>query len=137
MDRNQAKEFYPFLKAFAEGRIIETRTDPSTLKGKESEYNDWTEMKELEYWSSVQYRIKLESKYRPFKDAEECWQEMRNHQPFGWIKGKGDEHHSLITSIIADEEEVYINGISGFVLDEIMEYYTFADGTPFGVKEEE
>lgn len=62
---------------------------------------------------------------------------MQNHQPFGWIKGKGDEHHSLITSIIADEEEVYINGISGFVLDEIMEHYTFAGGTHFGVKEEE
>ena len=37
----------------------------------------------------------------------------------------------------ADEEEVYINGISGFVLDEIMEHYTFADGLPFGVKVEE
>ena len=83
------------------------------------------------------YRIKPESKYRPFANAEECWTEMQNHQPFGWIIGKGDEHHSLITSIIADEEEVYINGISGFVLYEIMEHYTFADGTPFGVKEEE
>ena len=66
-----------------------------------------------------------------------CWQEMQKHQPFGWIKGKEGEHHSLITSIIADEEEVYINGISGFVLDEIMEHYTFADGLPFGVKVEE
>ena len=61
---------------------------------------------------------------------------MQKHQPFGWIKGKEGEHHSLITSIIADEEEVYINGISGFVLDEIMEHYTFADGFPFGVKDE-
>ena len=62
---------------------------------------------------------------------------MQKHQPFGWIKGKEGEHNSLITSIIADEEEVYINGISGFVLDEIMEHYTFADGLPFGVKVEE
>lgn len=66
-----------------------------------------------------------------------CWKEMQKHQPFGWIKGKEGEHHSLITSIIANEEEVYINGISGFVLDEIMEHYTFADGLPFGVKVEE
>ena len=29
------------------------------------------------------YRIKPESKYRPFKDAKECWQEMLKHQPFG------------------------------------------------------
>lgn len=26
MDRNQAKEFYPILQAFAEGRVIECRT---------------------------------------------------------------------------------------------------------------
>lgn len=83
------------------------------------------------------YRIKPEVKFRPFANAKECWAEMQKHQPFGWIKGKEDEYHSLITSIIADEEEVYINGISGFVLDEIMEHYTFADGLPFGVKVEE
>lgn len=47
MDRNQAKEFYPFLQAFAEGRVIECRTKPSTVKGT-SVPNDWTEMKEIE-----------------------------------------------------------------------------------------
>ena len=142
MDRNQAKEFYPILQAFAEGKIIETRRKPTAdnngvTKDGWFEFNDWTEMKELEYWVNVDYRIKPEPKYRPFKDAEECWAEMLKHQPFGWIKGKEGEHHSLITSIIADEEEVYINGISGFVLDEIMEHYTFADGVPFGVKVKE
>lgn len=135
MDRNQAKEFYPFLQAFAKGEAIECRTKPSAVKGT-SVPNDWTEMKEIEFWNNTEYRIKPESKYRPFKDTKECWQEMQKHQPFGWIKGKEGEHHSLITSIIANEEEVYINGISGFVLDEIMKHYTFADGLPFGVKDE-
>lgn len=113
------------------------------VDGKQIEFKDsvgrWCEAKNpLWNWDSGRkYRIKPEPKYRPFKDAEECWQEMQKHQPFGWIKGKEGEHHSLITSIIADEEEVYINGISGFVLDEIMEHYTFADGLPFGVKVEE
>lgn len=136
MDRNQAKEFYPILQAFAEGRVIECRTKPSAIKGT-SVPNNWTEMTEIEFWNNTEYRIKPQSKYRPFKDTKECWQEMQKHQPFGWIKGKEGEHHSLITSIIADEEEVNINGISGFVLDEIMEHYTFVDGLPFGVKVEE
>lgn len=136
MDRNQAKEFYPILQAFAEGRVIECRTKPSAIKGT-SVPNNWTEMTEIEFWNNTEYRIKPESKYRPFKDTKECWQEMQKHQPFGWIKGKEGEHHSLITSIIGDEEEVDINGISGFVLDEIMEHYTFVDGLPFGVKVEE
>lgn len=142
MNRIEAKEFYPIMQAFAEGKIIETRRKPTAdnngvTKDGWFEFNDWAEMKELEYWVNVDYRIKPEPKYRPFKDAEECWAEMLKHQPFGWIKGKEGEHHSLITSIIANEEEVYINGISGFVLDEIMEHYTFADGLPFGVKVEE
>ena len=135
MDRNQAKEFYPFLKAFAEGRIIETRTDPSTLKGKESECNDWTEMKELEYWSSVQYRIKPEPKYRPFKDAEECWTEMQKHQPFGWVKDRNGSKFVIENVDSRGFVEVYDEGTCNF--KEVFENRTFADGTPFGVKVEE
>lgn len=136
MTKEEAKEFYPILQAYAEGKVIECRTKPSTVEGTDVP-NDWTEMEQIEFWNNTEYRIKPESTYRPFANAEECWNEMLKHQPFGWIKGKEGEHHSLITSIIADEEEVYINGISGFVLDEIMEHYTFADGLPFGVKVEE
>ena len=40
------------------------------------------------------YRIKPEAKYRPFKNVEECWQEMLKHQPFGWIKCE-DSYHSI------------------------------------------
>ena len=137
MTREEAKAFYPILQAFAEGKVIETRTDPNVVGKGLEDMNYWTEMNEIEHWNNIQYRVKPEPTYRPFANAEECWAEMQKHQPFGWIKGKEGEHHSLITSIIADEEEVDINGISGFVLDEIMEHYTFADGLPFGVKVEE
>ena len=137
MTREEAKAFYPILQAFAEGKVIETRTDPNVVGKGLEDMNYWTEMNEIEHWNNIQYRVKPEPTYRPFANAEECWAEMLKHQPFGWVKGKEGEHHSLITSIIADEEEVYINGISGFVLDEIMEHYTFADWLPFGVKVEE
>lgn len=84
MDRNQAKEFYPILQAFAEGRVIECRTKPSAVEGTDVP-NDWTEMKEIEYWNNTEYRIKPEVKFRPFANAEECWEEMMKHQPFGWV----------------------------------------------------
>lgn len=87
MNRNQAKEFYPILQAYAEGRAIECRTKPSAVKGT-SVPNDWTEIKEIGYWNNIEYRIKPEPKYRSFKDAEECWAEMFEHQPFGWVKTK-------------------------------------------------
>lgn len=129
MTREEAKTMLPFIQAYAEGKAIESRC----IKGDTSL---WYDDEDPSFDDDFEYRIKSEPNYRPFKDAEECWAEMQKHQPFGWIKGKEGEHHSLITSIIADEEEVYINGISGFVLDEIMEHYTFADGLPFGVKDE-
>lgn len=87
MTKEEAKEFYPILQAFAEGRVIECRTKPGTISA--GIPNEWTEMKEIGFWNGIEYRIKPESKYRPFKDAEECWTEMLKHQPFGWIKCKG------------------------------------------------
>lgn len=27
-----------------------------------------------------------EPSYRPFKNQEECWNEMLKHEPFGWVK---------------------------------------------------
>ena len=91
MDRNQAKEFYPILQAYAEGKVIECRTKPSTVEGTDIP-NDWTEMKEIEYWNNTEYRIKPDSKakakYRPFANVEECWTEIKKHQPFGWVRDK-------------------------------------------------
>lgn len=130
MNRNQAKEFYPILQAFAEGKIIETRRKPTAdnngvTKDGWYEFNDWTEMKELEYWINVDYRIKPEPKYRPFKDAKECWQEMQKYQPFGWTKLIGTIEYSFITDV--NDSINYSDAIKE---------YTFADGTPFGIREE-
>lgn len=91
MDRNQAKEFYPILQAFAEGMVIECRTKPSAIED-ENVPNEWAEIKVIEFNGNKEYRIKPnlepESEYRPFKDAKECWQEMQKHQPFGWVKDR-------------------------------------------------
>ncbi len=135
MTREEAKEFYPILQDYAEGRVIECRTKPSAIKGTDVP-NDWTEMNEIEHWNNIQYRVKPEPTYRPFANAEECWQEMQKHQPFGWIKSKEDGSRSLITLIIS-EENIDINCIGGFTLDKIMKRFTFADGTVFGILEEE
>lgn len=124
MDRNQAKEFYPILQAFAEGKAIECRTKPSALSKSWQGMNDWTEIKEIGYWDNIEYRIKPEPKYRPFKDAEECWQEMKKHQPFGWVK-YADKYISISA----------IDSNNDYEID--FDDYTFADSTPFGVKIEE
>ena len=135
MTREEAKEFYPILQAFAEGRVIECRTKPSLIEGSDVP-NDWTEMKEIRFWNNIEYRIKPEPKYRQFKDSEECWNEMQKHQPFGWIKGKEDEYHTFITTV-DNNDAMSLSGNSGWSFLDIMINYTFADGTPFGMKKEE
>lgn len=139
MTREEAKEFYPFLQAFAEGKIIETRRKPTAdnngvTKDGWFEFNDWTEMKELEYWVNVEYRIKPEPKYRPFKDAKECWQEMQKHQPFGWVKSTLFKDLALVQRVTT----LYVE-INRDIIDykDTLEKFTFADCTPFGVKVEE
>ena len=136
MDRNQAKEFYPILQAFAEGKVIESRTKPSLIEGSDVP-NDWTEMKEIEFWNNIEYRIKPESTYRPFKDREECWQEMLKHQPFGWVKRNGYYYNIIAIGVIS----VTIIGSEGNIArvnySDLLSRYSFVDGTPFGVKVEE
>lgn len=130
MDRNQAKEFYPFLQAFAKGEAIECRTKPSAVKGT-SVPNNWTEMTEIEFWNNTEYRIKPEPKYRPFKDAKECWSEMLKHQPFGWVKSTLFKDLALVQRVTT----LYVE-INRDIIDykDTLEKFTFADCTPFGVK---
>lgn len=132
MNRIEAKEFYPILQAFAEGKVIESRTKQSAVKGTYIP-NDWTEMKEIEFWNNTEYRVKPEQKYRPFRDAKECWQEMQKHQPFGWVKSTLFKDLALVKRVTT----LYVE-INRDIIDykDALENFTFADGTPFGVKEE-
>lgn len=135
MDRNQVKQMMPIIQAYAEGKIIECRTKPSTIKGTDVP-NDWTEIKDISFWDNIEYRIKPESKYRPFKDAEECWQEVLKHQPFGWVKLKDTESGYYMLKGIASQVVIGFNE-TPFSYKKVFEDYTFANGTPFGVKIEE
>ena len=142
MTREEAKEFYPILQAFAEGRVIECRTKPSALKD-ENVPNEWAEIKVIEFYGNKEYRIKPnlepESEYRPFKDAIECWTEMRKHKPFSILKDKKDGHRIQIPSISDGINSIStsLDSNSCFNFKYIMESCTFDDGAPFGVKVEE
>ena len=129
MTREEIKKMLPILQAFADGKTIESRY----IKGDKSLwYND----EDLSFDNDLEYRIKPEPNYRPFKNAEECWQEMREHQPFGWLKDKNDGHLTLIT-VVDNDNMMALNGRVGWDFLSMMNNYVFADGTPFGVKVEE
>ena len=124
MDRNQAKALLPIIQAYAEGKAIESRC----IKGDTSL---WYDDKDPSYDDDFEYRIKSEPKYRPFKDAEECWNEMQKHQPFGWVKSTLFKDLALVKRVTT----LYVE-INRDIIDykDALEKFTFADDTNFGVK---
>ena len=132
MTREEAKELLPIMQAFAEGKTIEYRESGGAWK-----------VARTPTWSSrFFYRIKPEPRYRPFKTQEECWNEMQKHQPFGWLKSKENGRFRCIGEVSwSDEfETVHIALSTSESLsrssDSVFDEYTFADGIPFGTKDE-
>lgn len=115
MTREETVERIKVMQAFVDGKQIQY---------KESD-GKWKDVKDPMWFSVNEYRIKPKPKYRPFANAEECWQEMQKHQPFGWVKYKEGDKYTTYCNI---------DGNCDFELD--FEEYTFADGTPFGIKGE-
>ena len=127
MNRNQAQELLPIIQAYAEGKAIESRC----IKGDKSL---WYDDEDPSFDDDLEYRIKLEQKYLPFKDAEECWQEMLKHKPFGWVKSTLFKDFALVKRVTT----LYVE-INRDIIDykDALEKFTFADGNNFGVKVEE
>ena len=124
MNRKEAKELMPIIQAFAEGKAIESRC----IKGDKSL---WYDDEDPSFDDDLEYRIKQEPTYRPFKDAEECWQEMLKHKPFGWVKSTLFKDFDLVQRVTT----LYVE-INREIIDykDALDKFTFADGTNFGVK---
>ena len=127
MTREEAKQLLPIIQAFAEGKAIESRC----IKGYKSL---WYDDEDPSFDNDLEYRLKPEPKYRPFKDAEECWQEMQKHQPFGWVKSTLFKDFDLVQRVT----RLYVE-INREIIDykDALDKFTFTDGTPLDRKVEE
>ena len=125
MTREEAKHFWPIIKAYSEGKTIEYLLS----EGK------WAAINEdfLFDNSHERYRVKQETKYRPFTSKEECWEEMLKHQPVGWLIGKVSGLPTFIPFVLYNSLFIHDTKLT---YEEAMGQYTFADGTPFGVAED-
>lgn len=132
--KGEIQRLMPIFQAMTEGRTIQFAANG----------NSWTDIDGDEEGlfldtlisTPQRYRIKPEPKYRPFKDAEECWQEMLKHLPFGWVKRFGN-YTEIIT---LDNNTITLSNSIGkvsFLSYKDYKQITFADGTPFGILEEE
>lgn len=122
MTREEARKAAEVMLAYANGEEIEIAYSNSSYQTVTSpEFN----------WGKVEYRVKPKPTYRPFKDKEECWNEMLKHQPLGWIK---NECGNIFNIIAIFKDSINLNECSAYY-SELCKQFKFIDGTPFGIKE--
>lgn len=133
MNRKEAAELMPIIQAFLEGRTIERKTRSWEFNKGWRDETQWEETEELICRDTFVYRIKPEPKFRPFKDAEECWCEMLKHEPFGWTCDTFNIRDCIVR--VTNSGIVYEKKLICF--EDVFNKCSFVDGTPFGVKVEE
>ena len=125
MTREEAKRRAELYSALAEGKTIQ-------ILNMEGNWVD-VEVKKLNYIpETLKFRIKPEPKYRAFKNQKECWLEMHKHPDFGWVT---DGYYKSTISVKSDSIVVTISSLE-YDFGKAYIHFTFADGTPFGIKEE-
>lgn len=126
MTREEARKILPVLQAFADGKPMQYKSEPT---------DDWTDLSDdltPGLLTTYKYRVKSKDKCHPFNSKEECFEEMEEHIPFGWIK----DSDSIYSITIIDKEGIYIsdweNNIEFYSFIHALDVFTFADGKPFG-----
>ena len=134
MKREEAKRRAELYSALAKGKSVQ-------VQGIDGSWVD-VDIDKLNYFIETPiFRIKPEPKYRPFKSQEECWNEMLKHQPFSFVVNKDSIDYCGICRVFKDEKGISritftSNPYSDWDMEIAFDRINFADGTPFGIKEE-
>lgn len=132
--KGEIQRLLPIFQTMADGKTIQTKNGIGwiDIDGDEDGLNLDLLINYQDY-----YRIKPEVKYRPFKDAEECWNEMYKHQPFGWTRDDFNKIRDNITRVTSSGILYGDDGDNLMSFEEVFNKFKFADGAPFGIKVEE
>ena len=132
MTVQEIREAAKVMEAYVNGKKIQYLNDD----------NEWIDTPNPFFfdWYNYAYRIKPEPKYRPFKSQEECWNEMLKHEPFAFLSSANEYDWFSICRVFEEEGIPKItfasNPYSDYDMTKVFDTFQFADGTPFGLKEE-
>lgn len=132
MNKDNAKDYLPFVQALAEGKTIQHYY-----------INEWITIIDPCFSDEAKnYRIKPEVEYVPFDTVEElinCWCQKRfdGYKPYNtelempliWVKNKFSGASCLITAFDKHSVRIDINFID---LETLFNGCTFLDGSPIG-----
>ena len=128
MNTVEMREMLPIIQAYVNGKVVEHQ----------EKIGEWQEIPDYKFLIERDdrphhYRVKTKSKYRPFKSADECWNEMLKHRPFGWIRIEEEAYIPISsvgeTYLFLDKEGAPRHYVG------LLKYATFADSQPFGILE--
>lgn len=122
MTTERAKELLPMIIAYSEGKTIQYFDKDGC----------WKDIIDPKFFADGEYRIKPDKEYRPFSSIAECWEEMKKHEPFAWLKDKEGGDYIVISNL--EDDNITIGRHDGWDLAGLLREFTFADGEPFGIE---
>lgn len=126
--------------------VMKAYEDGKTIQSYDIEQDKWVNCHNPTWnWLGFDYRIKPESKYRPYKDTDEMIADFKRRfnakvppyaMPMIWVKRKDDSDFAkLITEFGYSCVWLSVNPV-GITMSKLFQDYTYLDGSPCGMKEE-
>lgn len=127
MDRKRAKDLFPLLKAYSEGKDIQH------FNGTE-----WADVQYPSFSDNIEhYRIKPEPKYGPYINATQFIADFINHGPFVCFKKDNSAYFSVrVIHPISEGITINVSHSAGVVelnYNELFNKYTWQDGAKCGM----
>ena len=127
------KEIIEVMSAFEDGKKIECKYihDDNWFNCSEPKWN----------WDIYDYRVKEESKYRPYKDTEEMINDFCERfgvkrtnfgEPFIWIINKTCKR-LIISYDVGSIYVQYCSEIENVTMQDLLDTFTYLDGSVCGV----
>lgn len=141
-DLNDAKDV--IMSTEEKIKIMQAYTEGKAIQSKAVIGDQWCDdTKPTWDWNHFEYRIKSEPTYRPYKNLEEFKKDIV--RKYGgssfeniletrniWLKSKCKEFIGQIVKLTTDN--VFVDGSDKSWIC-VFNYYSYLDGTPFGIKE--
>ena len=142
-DLNDAKDV--IMSTEEKLKVMKAYTEGKSIQSKAVIGEHWCDdTKPTWDWNHFEYRIKPESKYRPYKSQEELLTDF-------WVKNENEKIASIFGGLwLKDKEtgvEYLVNALNGvgsldiklsetwFTYEQAFEKFVYLNDTPFGIKE--
>ena len=112
--------------------VMKAAQEGKTIQWANAEENDWEDCPHPSWdWANFDYRVKPEPKVRPYENAKEFVEAMREHGPM--FTNDGKTFHLPFKACYDRCDSLSFEGWISYI--SLSESYKWQDGTPCGIEE--